>query len=138
MSNYKSYKSLIAFMGLDPSTNQSGKHVGPSKISKRGNGHLRRVIHIMTMCSVKSDNIFRHILSQKKGRRIASGEGINCNLSQANKSNILYAAEQIFARTVSSRWLENLLLIALSPATITYQKNRLSPISTLSNNNSRN
>ncbi len=69
LSNYKSYKSLIAFMGLDPSTNQSGQHVGPSKISKRGNRHLRRVIHIMTMCSIKSDNIFR----QYYLRRIAEG-----------------------------------------------------------------
>ena len=66
LSNFKSYKSLIAFMGLDPSTNQSGKHVGPSKISKRGNGHLRRVIHIMTMCSVKSDNIFRQYYLRRK------------------------------------------------------------------------
>ena len=35
LSNFKSYNSLIAYMGLDPSTHQSGKHVGPSKISKR-------------------------------------------------------------------------------------------------------
>jgi transposase len=66
LSNYKSYKSLIAFMGLDPSTNQSGQRVGPSKISKRGNRHLRRVIHIMTMCSVKSDNIFRQYYLRRK------------------------------------------------------------------------
>jgi transposase len=66
LSNFKSYKSLIAFMGLDPSTNQSGQRVGPSKISKRGNRHLRRVIHIMTMCSVKSDNIFRQYYLRRK------------------------------------------------------------------------
>jgi transposase len=66
LSNYKSYKSLIAFMGLDPSTNQSGQHVGPSKISKRGNRHLRRVIHIMTLCSVRSDNVFRQYYLKRK------------------------------------------------------------------------
>ena len=48
LSNFKSYKSLIAYMGFDPSTNQSGKHVGPSKISKRGNRHMKRITHIMT------------------------------------------------------------------------------------------
>jgi transposase len=66
LSNYKSYKSLIAFMGLDPSTNQSGQHVGPSKISKRGNRHMRRVIHIMTLCAVRSDNIFREYYLRRK------------------------------------------------------------------------
>ena len=66
LSNFKSYKSLIAFMGLDPSTHQSGKHVGQSKVSKRGNRHLRRVIHIMTMCTVKSDNIFRQYYLRRK------------------------------------------------------------------------
>lgn len=66
LSKFKSYKSLIAFMGLDPSTNQSGQHVGPSKISKRGNRHLRRIIHIMTLCSVRSDNIFRRYYLKRK------------------------------------------------------------------------
>ncbi len=66
LSNFKSYKSLIAFMGLDPSTHQSGNHVGPSKISKRGNRHLRRVVHIMTLCAVRSDNIFRQYYLRRK------------------------------------------------------------------------
>jgi len=69
LSNFKSYKSLIAYRGFDPSTNQSGKHVGPSKISKRGNCHMRRITHLMTLGSIKSDNIFREYYF----RRIAEG-----------------------------------------------------------------
>jgi transposase len=69
LSNFKSYKSLIAYMGLDPSTRQSGKHVGPSKISKRGNRHMRRISHIITLCAIRSDNIFREYYL----RRIAEG-----------------------------------------------------------------
>jgi transposase len=69
LSNFKSYKSLIAYMGLDPSTHQSGKHVGPSKISKLGNRHMRRISHIMTLGSIKADNIFREYYL----RRIAEG-----------------------------------------------------------------
>jgi transposase len=66
LSNFKSYRSLIAFAGLDPSTNQSGKYEGPSRISKRGNRHLRRVIHIMTLCAVRSKNIFREYFLRRK------------------------------------------------------------------------
>ena len=69
LSNFKSYKSLIAYMGLDPSTHQSGKHVGTSKISKRGNRHMRRISHIITLCAIRSDNIFREYYL----RRIAEG-----------------------------------------------------------------
>jgi transposase len=66
LSNFKSYKSLIAYMGFDPSTNQSGKHVGPSKISKRGNRHLRRITQIMTLGSIKYDNIFREYYLRRR------------------------------------------------------------------------
>ena len=41
-------RKLIAAAGLDPTTYESGKYKGKSKISKRGNRHLRRVIWLMT------------------------------------------------------------------------------------------
>jgi transposase len=51
--NYKSYKNFIAFSGLDPSIHESGAFVGMSKLSKRGNRHLRRVIYLMTFCAIR-------------------------------------------------------------------------------------
>jgi transposase len=39
---YENDKKLIAASGLDPSTYESGKYAGKSRISKRGNRHLRR------------------------------------------------------------------------------------------------
>jgi len=56
---YKDDKKLIAASGLDPSTYQSGKYEGSSKISKRGNRHLRRVIWLMTRGVVFSNDLFR-------------------------------------------------------------------------------
>jgi transposase len=56
---FPSYKHLIAFAGLDPSIHQSGKFEGRSKISKRGNRHLRHLSYLMTTCVVRLDNIFR-------------------------------------------------------------------------------
>jgi transposase len=41
---FENDKKLIAAAGLDPITYQSGKYKGKSKISKRGNRHLRRGI----------------------------------------------------------------------------------------------
>jgi transposase len=53
------YKKLIAAAGLDPTTYESGKYKGKSKISKRGNSHLRRVIWIMTVRVIISNGLFR-------------------------------------------------------------------------------
>ena len=41
---FENDKKLIAAAGLDPTVYESGKYKGQSKISKRGNRHLRRVI----------------------------------------------------------------------------------------------
>ncbi len=50
---------LIAAAGLDPTTYESGKYKGQSKISKRGNRHLRRVIWLMTTKVIIADPMFR-------------------------------------------------------------------------------
>ena len=63
---YKNDKKLIAAAGLDPSTYQSGKYEGASRISKRGNRHLRRVIWLMAKGVVFSNDLFRvHFYKRK-------------------------------------------------------------------------
>jgi transposase len=64
--NYASYKKLIAFAGIDPSVYQSGKFEGTSKISKRGNRHLRRVIWLMTVSVIQHNTVFRNYFLKKK------------------------------------------------------------------------
>lgn len=66
ISNYASYKKLIAFAGIDPIVYQSGKFEGESRISKRGNRHLRRVIWIMTTCVIQHNAIFRAYYMKKR------------------------------------------------------------------------
>lgn len=56
---YENDKKLIAASGLDPSTYQSGKYEGKSRISKRGNRHLRRVIWLMATKVIINNNLFR-------------------------------------------------------------------------------
>ena len=51
---FENDKKLIAAAGLDPTVFESGKYKGQSKISKRGNRHLRRTIWLMTMKTIVS------------------------------------------------------------------------------------
>jgi transposase len=66
IETFRSYKHVIVFAGLDPSIHQSGQYVGMSRISKRGNRHLRRVIFLMTLCAVRSRNVFREYFLKRK------------------------------------------------------------------------
>jgi transposase len=73
---FKSHKHVIAFAGLDPSVHQSGHFEGVSKISKRGNRHLRRVIFLMTLCVVRSRNVFREYFLRRKGEGLPAKKAI--------------------------------------------------------------
>jgi transposase len=65
-SNYQSYKKLIAFAGIDPSIHQSGKFQGGSRLSKRGNRHLRRIIWLMTFCAIRMEGPFKSYFLRRK------------------------------------------------------------------------
>ena len=73
---FRSYKHVIAFAGLDPSIHQSGQYEGVSRLSKRGNRHLRRVIFLMTLCAVRSQNIFREYFLKRKGEGLPAKKAI--------------------------------------------------------------
>lgn len=66
VEQFASHKKFIAFAGLDPSIHQSGKFVGISKLSKRGNRHLRRVIYLMTTSVVSQNPFFKAYFLRRK------------------------------------------------------------------------
>jgi transposase len=66
IGNYASHKQLIAFAGIDPTVYQSGKFEGASRISKRGNRHLRRVLWLMTTCVIQHNTTFRAYFMKKR------------------------------------------------------------------------
>jgi transposase len=43
---------LVSYAGYDVVENQSGKRVGKTRISKRGNAHIRRVLYMPALCVV--------------------------------------------------------------------------------------
>jgi transposase len=67
ISNFSSHKSLIAYAGIDPTVFQSGKFEGTSRISKRGNRHLRRLVYLMTIGVIRCNSVFRaYFLKRRK------------------------------------------------------------------------
>lgn len=66
ISNYASYRKVIAYAGIDPSVYQSGKYEGSGKISKRGNRHLRRVIWLMTVRTIQFSKWFKAYYQKKR------------------------------------------------------------------------
>jgi transposase len=89
IETFRSYKHVIAFAGVDPSIHQSGQYEGTSRLSKRGNRHLRRVIFLMTLCAVRSHNIFREYFLRRKEEGLPPKKAI---LATAHKLlRVLYA-----------------------------------------------
>ncbi len=66
IENFSSPKKLIAFAGIDPSVCQSGKFIGKSKLSKRGNRHLRRAIYLMAAAVVCKNDLFKAYFLRRK------------------------------------------------------------------------
>ena len=62
---FSSHRQIIAMAGLDPSIYQSGQYVGLSKISKRGNRHLRRIIWLMTVKVIQFEEYFRRYFEKR-------------------------------------------------------------------------
>jgi len=71
VKNYRSHKKIIAYAGIDPSVHQSGKFIGMSKLSKRGNRHLRRAIYLMTASVVSQNAFFKAYFHKRKREGLA-------------------------------------------------------------------
>ncbi len=71
VKNYSSHKKIIAYAGIDPSVHQSGKFTGMSKLSKRGNRHLRRAIYLMTASVVSQNAFFKAYFLKRKREGLA-------------------------------------------------------------------
>lgn len=49
---FSNYKQLVSYAGYDVVENQSGNRVGKTRISKRGNSRIRRVLHMPAFTAV--------------------------------------------------------------------------------------
>jgi transposase len=49
---FKNIPQLVSYTGYDVVENQSGSHVGKTRISKKGNCHIRRILHMPALCVI--------------------------------------------------------------------------------------
>lgn len=50
---FENIAQLVSYAGYDVVENQSGKHNGKTKISKQGNGRIRRCLYFPALCAVR-------------------------------------------------------------------------------------
>lgn len=65
INRFNSYKKLIAYSGFDPTIYQSGNFEGKSRISKRGNRHIRRILWIMANSVIRYNEVFKSYFIKK-------------------------------------------------------------------------
>lgn len=50
---FENARQLVSFAGYDIVENQSGKHAGRTRISKKGNSHIRRILYMPALVAVR-------------------------------------------------------------------------------------
>jgi len=51
---FKNQRQLVCYAGYDVVENQSGQRVGKTRISKKGNSHIRRILHMASLSAVRN------------------------------------------------------------------------------------
>lgn len=68
LCRFPSAKSLVAYAGLDPSVHQSGRYRGRSRLSKRGNRYLRRILYLIAQQLTRTTQRFRQAYAHCRQR----------------------------------------------------------------------
>lgn len=58
---FKSQSQLTSFAGYDVLYDQSGTIKGKTRISKKGNTHIRRILYMPALCAVKRKGVFKDL-----------------------------------------------------------------------------
>jgi transposase len=59
---FNNYKQLVSYAGYDVVENQSGSRQGKTKISKRGNSRIRRIMHMPALVAIrKKESTFKKL-----------------------------------------------------------------------------
>lgn len=76
LAMFKSQSQLVSYSGYDVVENQSGKRAGKTKISKKGNTHIRRILHMAAMTAVSNEMpVFRQLYERVYGRTLIKMKG---------------------------------------------------------------
>lgn len=64
---FNSTSQLVSYAGYDVCENQSGNRNGRTRMSKKGNSHIRRVLHLPAFTAVKHEPVFREFYTRVFG-----------------------------------------------------------------------
>jgi transposase len=89
-------KQLASYAGFDVKEKQSGTSVrGKARISKKGNKHLRKAMHLPSLAAIRHDDRFKSIFS-----RLISRHGIKMKAAVAVQRKLLELAYTLFKNQV--------------------------------------
>jgi transposase len=71
----KSADAFVAFTGLDPRPDDSGRHQGKRRLSKRGPSELRRLLYVAALSAIKTKT-WRLIYERYRGKGLSSTAAI--------------------------------------------------------------
>lgn len=68
---FENASQLVSYAGYDVVENQSSKHSGKTRISKKGNSHIRRILHLPAFCGARNkvapfENLYKRTFENHK------------------------------------------------------------------------
>ena len=81
--NFTSLRQLSSFAGYDIQLKESGKFKGKTKISKKGNSHIRRAMYMPSLSAIGHSQTYKKIynrLYEKKENGLIAGTAIQRKL----------------------------------------------------------
>lgn len=65
-----SQRQLLAFCGLSPYENQSGQFKGQTRMSKTGDGRIRKIFYMAALGAVRSDGLMYEYFQRRKAAKV--------------------------------------------------------------------
>jgi transposase len=65
---YSAQRKLLSFCGLSPEENQSGQFKGHTKVSKAGEGRIRKILYMAALGAVRSDGLMYDYFQRYKAK----------------------------------------------------------------------
>ena len=81
--NISSIRQLSSYAGYDVRIKESGKWKGKSKISKKGNSHIRKILYMPSLSSAQHSQTYKKFydrLFEKKGNGLVAGTAVQRKL----------------------------------------------------------
>ena len=98
---FENRDQLIAFVGLDVKTRQSGSWIGKQVLSKRGNGHLRKLLFQMGWGLMMHNETYGAYYQQMRER----GKGYKTGIIATARKFLRFLFAYLWKKTITFKTL---------------------------------